>query len=215
MLADPLWALRIWEGGLASHGALIGVLLGLFYYARKYKQDYMEVLDRFTFSAALSTIVIRLGNFINSEIVGRVTDGTWGVRFPIWDRMPPELAPLRHPSQLYEAAMGCVVLAALFFVDRRSGGEKRYQGVLTGTFLTLYFTGRFIVEYFKEYQALPSDYSLTMGQILSFPVVLFGLAILLLAFAKKIPAHWNVPEAPKPGPSRTPRSKKKSKKKRR
>jgi prolipoprotein diacylglyceryl transferase len=202
LLSDPLWVFQVWEGGLASHGAVVGVMLALLYYARTYKQSYLEVLDRLTFSSALSAILVRIGNFFNSEIVGRVTDGTWGVRFPRFDRLPPDLAPLRHPSQLYEVVLGLVVLGALFWVDRSFGREKRPRGVLTGTFLAVCFLGRFLVEFFKEYQVLPNTFPLTMGQILSIPAVLAGIVIFWWSLKTRAPVRWMAtpvePVPPKP-----------------
>jgi prolipoprotein diacylglyceryl transferase len=191
-LSDPLWVFQTWTGGLASHGACLGLLAALWYYARRRKQSYLECLDRFTFSATTAAILVRIGNFINSEIVGRVTDGAWGVRFPRFDGYPAESAPLRHPSQLYEAGLGLVVMAVLYIVDHRLGGEKRPRGVLAGTFLTVYFTGRFLVEFVKERQVLPYSSPLSMGQYLSIPAVLFGLWLIYHGLRHPVPAHWNV-----------------------
>ena len=201
-LTDPLWVFKTWTGGLASHGAFLGLVLALLYYARRRRQSYLECLDRFTFSATTAAILVRIGNFINSEIVGRVTDGAWGVRFPRFDGYPAESAPLRHPSQLYEAGLGLVVMAVLFIVDRRLGGEKRPRGVLAGTFLAVYFTGRFLVEFVKERQVLSYSSPLSMGQYLSLPVIIFGLWLLYHSLRHPVPAHWNAaPTAvPKGGP---------------
>ena len=194
LLSDPLWVLQVWKGGLASHGALIGLLLAIYVYARRHGQSYAECLDRFTFGGALAAILVRIGNFFNSEIVGRVTDGYWGVRFPRWDLLPASEAPLRHPSQLYEAAMGMAVMGLLIWVDRKLGREKRPRGALAATFGAAYFTGRFFVEFFKDYQALPSDFPLTMGQVLSIPVAVYGMVWLHRCLKHPVPAHWNVQE---------------------
>ncbi|MBU2546997.1 MAG: prolipoprotein diacylglyceryl transferase [Proteobacteria bacterium] len=193
-LQNPLWVLEVWKGGLASHGATIGLLLAIWYYARRHGQSYAECLDRFCFSAALAATLVRIGNFFNSEIVGRPTDGTWGVRFPRYDMVPAAEAPLRHPTQLYEAAMGLAVLGLLLWVDRRLGGEKRPRGAITATFGAAYFTGRFVVEFFKAHQALPDAFPLTMGQLLSIPAALFGFGWLWRIYRNPVPSHWNVVE---------------------
>lgn len=208
-LADPLWALQIWQGGLASHGALIGLLAAIYYYARKNKQSYIECMDRFSFSAALGATLVRIGNFFNSEIVGRVTNGDWGVRFPLWDGAQ---APLRHPSQLYEAALGLLVMLVLYFGDLGFGKEKRPRGALAALFLIVYFSGRFIVEYFKEYQVMSSGFPLTMGQILSIPAVAGGACLLYYSLKKGTASHWNLPEPVKAvyGKSSSKKGKKKS-----
>ncbi|HEX2733947.1 MAG TPA: prolipoprotein diacylglyceryl transferase [Polyangiaceae bacterium] len=226
--ADPLWLFRIWEGGLASHGGTIGLLVGMWIFTKLRRQSFIEGCDRFAFSAALGATLIRIGNFMNSEIVGRGTDQTWGVRFVRHDGLEgcqdQELLPacLRHPSQLYEALMGVTILGALWLVDRALGKEKRPRGVLISTFFALYFTGRFIVEYWKDFQewavCIGSDVCpstivkgikdmylvhaqaptalLTEGQLLSIIPAIAGFVGLYLSFKKRIPAHWNVIEMP-------------------
>ena len=195
-LRDPLWVFQIWKGGLASHGATIGLVLAVWYHARRFGQPFLEGADRFSFAAALGATLVRVGNFLNSEIVGRVTDGTWGVRFPRYDRdvIP---APLRHPSQLYEVGLGLAVLGGLWVVDRLAGRENRPRGLLAATFFALYFTGRFIVEFFKEYQTLTPDFPLTMGQCLSIPAALLGYVGVVWSIKRGEKAGWGVPEQPK------------------
>ncbi len=177
----PLEILYFWKGGLASHGATIGLILGLIVYARLYKIPTFEVMDNMAFPSALGATMVRLGNFFNSEIVGRVTDVPWAVRFTHYSdhgEFP------RHPSQLYEVFLGLVVLGVLWLVDRRYGAE-RPKGVMGSTFLIVYFSGRFTVEFFKEYQTLHSDASLlTMGQYLSIPFVVVGIAWMIYALKK-------------------------------
>ena len=194
VISDPLWLLEIWKGGLASHGALLGLILAILYYARRHRQSYLECLDRFSFSAALGATMIRIGNFLNSEIVGRVTGQDWGVRFPRFDGLPGKMSPLRHPSQLYEACLGMIVIAVLYFVDRKAGREHRPRGLLAGTFLAVYFTGRFLVEFFKEYHTLPTSSPLTMGQFLSLPAIAAGLILIRLSLTRGVSATWNLPQ---------------------
>jgi prolipoprotein diacylglyceryl transferase len=189
----------------------------------------LEGADRFAFSAALGAALVRLGNFMNSEIVGReIEGGTWGVwfkktcetrpdgTFGCWqilglrpqdwaDRCPTggtdcwgmdESEIYRHPSQLYEVFLGLFVLAALLVFDRVLGKEKRPRGALISLFFVLYFVGRFIVEFFKEYQTdLVQSHMLTMGQWLSIPGVLIGVYGLTWAFRTRLPASWS-PKGP-------------------
>ncbi len=218
---DPMWLFRIWEGGLASHGGTIGLLVGMWVFTKLRRQSFIEGCDRFAFSAALGSILIRFGNFFNSEIVGRPTDQSWGVRFL---RHPPDVhlgleAPLRHPSQLYEATMGMLVMASLIIGDRMLGKEKRPRGAMISIFFALYFTGRFFVEYWKDFQewavcldssvcpglivkglqqmhSLPSATLLTEGQLLSIIPALAGYFGLYLSLKKRVPAHWNVHRPP-------------------
>jgi len=172
-LADPLAILRFWEGGLASHGATVALVIALAWYARRHRVPVLEAMDRFTFSAAAGAAGIRLGNFLNSEIVGRATDLPWAVRFVHYDQG----VVARHPSQLYEFALGLAVLGVLVLADRLAGRERRPVGLLTGLFFVVYFAGRFGVEFFKEYQALEGSF-LTMGQYLSIVPLLAGAALL-------------------------------------
>jgi len=154
----------------------------------KHKLRFIEILDRFSMSAAAGAAAVRLGNFFNSEIVGRDTDVPWAVQFVIYDRMMG-LSPIpRHPSQLYEFALGIFVLISLYLADRKAGLEKRPAGLLSGMFLTLYFGGRFCIEFFKEYQTdLKDAQSLTMGQYLSIIPFIAGIGLVLWALTKGQP----------------------------
>jgi phosphatidylglycerol:prolipoprotein diacylglycerol transferase len=175
---DPKWLFKVWEGGLTSHGAAIGLSLALIYFARRHHLPLLAVTDRFTFSAALGAALVRLGNFFNSEIVGRITTGPFGVKFPLYDQKPPTDCPVRFPSQLVEFGLGLFVLSFLFWADRRQGREKRPRGVLSAIFLVLYFLGRFLVEFIKERQGPNDDLILSKGQILSLPALALGLFLL-------------------------------------
>jgi phosphatidylglycerol---prolipoprotein diacylglyceryl transferase len=174
-LRDPLSILYVWQGGLSSHGAAIALAVALLAFARREGLSRLDVLDRFSMSAALGAAAVRLGNFLNSEIVGRPTTVPWAVVFKRVDRVT------RHPSQLYELAIGLVVLFVLYMADRRAGRESRPAGLLAGLFLSLYFLARFFVEFVKEPQSgFEAGLPLTMGQILSIPGFLAG--VLVLAF---------------------------------
>lgn len=174
-LSAPISILFFWQGGLASHGATVGLVLTLLLFSRANRVPVLELMDRFAMSAAVGSAGIRLANFLNSEIVGRATSAPWAVRFMHYDNG----LVARHPSQLYEFAMGLGVLSILYLADRWSGKEKRPLGLMTGLFLTVYFGGRFVVEFFKEFQtAWEPDWGVTMGQVLSIPPFLAGVVLL-------------------------------------
>ena len=185
---DPLWVLQIWTGGLASHGAVVGLITAMFIFTKRRGVPFLEGADRFSFSAALGATLVRLGNFFNSEIVGRVTDQTWGVRFPLYDRGGE--APLRYPTQLFEFVLGLSVLLALYLTDRAMGKEKRPRGLLISVFFLVYFAGRFSVEFFKEYQTLEQTSTLTMGQYLSIPGFFIGVIGVIATLKTKAPSGW-------------------------
>jgi phosphatidylglycerol---prolipoprotein diacylglyceryl transferase len=192
---DPLWLFMIHKGGLASHGATIGLLFVMWLFTKLRRQSFIEGCDRFAFSAALGSILVRIGNFFNSEIVGRRTNADWGVRFPRYDGYTDP--PLRHPSQLYEVFLGLLVMGALVWFDRFLGKEKRPRGAMISLFFALYFTGRFVVEFFKEYQTpMENGWSLTMGQWLSIIPAIAGYIGVAFSLMKRVPAHWNTFPAP-------------------
>jgi phosphatidylglycerol---prolipoprotein diacylglyceryl transferase len=159
-------------------------------FCRRKRQSFLEGSDRFSYSAALGATLVRLGNLFNSEIVGRRTDQTWGFYFPRFDR--DAATPLyRHPSQIYEITLGLLVMLALYLVDKKFGKEKRPRGLMIATFFATYFTGRFVVEYFKEIQvAAEEGFPLTRGQLLSILPALVGYWGVYWSIKKGVPAHW-------------------------
>jgi len=175
-LEDPWRVLRIRQGGLSSHGAAAGLIAALALFARRTHTPFAEVMDRLAPSAALGAGLVRVGNLLNSEVVGRPAALPWAFRFVRHDGG----AVPRHPVQLYEAALAFGVLGVLLLVDRRLG-ERRPRWLLAGLFLALYFGGRLAVEPFKEGPRLAPWLPLTTGQAASIPLALAGLAMLARA----------------------------------
>ncbi len=171
--SHPIRILKVWEGGLASHGAAIGILIALYLYTKKRPdQPFLWLVDRMVIAVALAGSFIRIGNFFNSEIIGRPTDVPWAVVFDRVDNIP------RHPTQLYEALAYFLIFLFLFFKYKKLGA-KTPQGYLFGLFLILVFGFRFFVEFLKEFQSpFEAQLPLNMGQILSIPLVLFGFYLL-------------------------------------
>lgn len=176
-LADPVWLLRVWEGGMSFHGGLIGVILAMWWYGRKLGCGFFRLAD---FVAPLVPVGLgagRLGNFINGELWGRPTDMPWGM---VFQTAPDALA--RHPSQLYQFALeGVVLFTALWLFS----SKPRPVMAVSGLFLVLYGSFRVVTEFFRQPDPqlgyLAFDW-LTMGQLLSLPMVLAGAAMMILAY---------------------------------
>ncbi len=170
-LSHPLEILMVWHGGLASHGAAIGILLALWLYSKKKKdQPYLWLLDRIVIVVALGGSFIRLGNLFNSEIIGKPTGANWGFIFTRVDNVP------RYPTQIFESLAYLIIFAILYYLYNKGIAKKFNDGFLFGLFLILTFTFRFFIEIFKENQTYFEAYlPLNMGQILSIPFVLAGV----------------------------------------
>jgi len=179
--SHPLSILKIWEGGLASHGGAIAILLALLWFSRRVsKRPYLWILDRIAAPIAIAGTFIRLGNLMNSEIVGKTTNVPWGFQFIyhpgdcktlqcFWEDIPA-----RHPSQLYEALAYLGIFFVLIFLYWKRHAWKK-QGMVFGTFLILLFGARFLLEFTKEPQVTER------GEWL---ILLFG-ARFLLEFTKE------------------------------
>jgi prolipoprotein diacylglyceryl transferase len=171
-LQEPLRVFAIWEGGLASHGAGLAVLITLYFFARKTNVTYLWIVDRIAIVTALIGSLIRFGNLMNSEMVGTPTTLPWGFIFTSIDNTP------RHPAQLYEAIY-CLLLFIMLFTLWYRYRTVIKEGVLFGWFLIILFTLRFIDEFLKINQVEFEDSMiLNMGQILSIPFVIVGIIIL-------------------------------------
>lgn len=186
-LAHPAEIFKIWHGGLASHGGAIAILIGLWWYARhygkKYRFDFLWILDRIGIAIAFAGMFIRLGNLMNSEIYGDVTDLPWGFVF----LRNGEIFP-KHPTQLYEALAYLILGIALLMLYRyRLGRLKR--GFLFGLFLTGLFGARFLIEFIKEPQVeFEQTMTLNMGQLLSIPFVIAGIILMIRSRYIAVPA---------------------------
>jgi len=169
-LHHPLEIILIYKGGLASHGAAIGILTAVWFFARKEKKDYLWVLDRIAIVVALSGFLIRMGNLMNSEIYGIETTVPWGFVF----LRNHEVAP-KHPTQIYEGLAYLMIFFLLFRIYWSKKGEH-YQGLLISLATTLIFIARFFIEFLKEDQvAFEATMKLNMGQLLSIPFILLGI----------------------------------------
>ena len=193
-LQDPLYLIRIWEGGMSFHGGLLGVLAALLIFGRREGKSFFEVGDFLAPLAPIGLGLGRLGNFANTELPGRVTEGGFGFYYPCFAVRDLTLtcsgeyeSVLRHPSSLYQAFAEGVVLFLLLAIFAR---RPRPIGVLSGIFLLGYGSLRVLTEYFRMPDAhigyLVGDW-LTMGQLLSLPMVLLGILIVGWAINRNQP----------------------------
>ncbi|MGD9656122.1 MAG: prolipoprotein diacylglyceryl transferase [Methylocystis sp.] len=174
--AHPLEIFQTWKGGMAFHGGLIGAMIGMFFYARRSGVPLITVSDICAAAAPIGIFFGRLANFIKPEMWGRETDVPWAMAFPGAGDVT------RHPSQLYEAGLEGVALGALLLFAARQGALKQ-PGLVTGLFGVGYGLARIFCEFFREpdpvQEALPNG--LTMGMLLSAPLVLLGAAAIMFA----------------------------------
>jgi len=177
-LRNPGQILAVWQGGLASHGAAIGIVLAMYLYAKKYSEmSFLWLADRVVVVVASGGAFIRFGNFINSEIVGKPTDLPWGVIFPQAYVANPGLP--RHPTMLYESLLYIAIFGLLWMMYKHYK-NKPPEGAMFGTFLILLFGGRFLLEFTKISQAaFASEWAINMGQWLSVPFILVGVWLLV------------------------------------
>ncbi len=199
-LQNPSEILKVWEGGMSFHGGLLGVVMASWMYALRYNIPKLSAADLISHTVPFGLMLGRIANFINAELWGRPTDLPWGVTFPgSYAQDCPDVVGLcaRHPSQLYEAALEGAVLGLflLWLVYRR--GALKLPGLTVGVFLTGYGAARFIVEFARQPDAQfvsPGNplglafqmggYGLTMGQILSLPMIALGVWLIMAARRK-------------------------------
>ncbi len=171
-LANPIDILKIWEGGLASHGAAVGILVGLYIFAKRNKKHYLWVLDRIAVVVALAGFFIRTGNLMNSEIFGDVTTLPWGMVFVRYYGEGYSLA--HHPTQIYEALSYLFLFVFLYRYYWKHNGAPN-EGALFGYFMLILWSIRFLIEFIKLPQVdFENAMLLNMGQLLSIPLIIIG-----------------------------------------
>lgn len=172
LLSNPLSIFFVWQGGMSFHGGLLGVAISFYVFSRKNNVDFLKLCDALTLSMPIGLGLVRLGNFLNGELYGRPTDGSWGFIFPT-----DYLGIARHPSQLYESfGEGLLLFIILKFIYSRNS-EK---GIVCSSFLIFYGLIRFIIENYREPDSHLGFliFDLSMGQILCIPMIVIGLLIL-------------------------------------
>jgi prolipoprotein diacylglyceryl transferase len=171
-LYHPFEIFAVWEGGLASHGALVGVLVSTYLFSNKYQVKFLKIADFMAAPACVGGAFIRIGNFFNSEIIGNKTSLPWGITFLRIDNIS------RHPTQIYESVF--YFLMSLFLLRKFFKlNHKKFKGQLLGYYLVGTFSFRFLIEFIKIKQVdFESSMILNMGQILSIPLILWGITLI-------------------------------------
>ena len=184
-LSHPAEVLQIWNGGLASHGAAFGLLIGLYLFSRKNRLSYIWILDRIGIAITIGGALIRLGNLFNSEIYGAPTTLPWGFIFVNGNEN--QTLPC-HPTQLYEALAYVIIFVILCVMYFKKDIARKCQGVMFGWFLILLFGARFLIEFIKNAQVeFEKSMILDMGQWLSVPFIILGIWILIKAHKDSLP----------------------------
>ena len=200
-LADPLSILRVWEGGMSFHGGLLGVAVAAAVFARRHGLPLTGLADGLALATPPGLFLGRIANFINAELWGKPTDMPWGVIFPgsaAQDCPGVEGACARHPSQIYEAGLEGLVLGVLLLWLAYARGWLKRPGAIVGIFIAGYGASRFAVEFFRQadsqfvtagnpmgHVAFAGPVGVTMGQLLSMPMIALGLLVLCLAFRSR------------------------------
>lgn len=184
VLHDPLEIFKIWNGGMSFHGGLLGVICAIYFFARKTKRNFLNVTDFVVPLVPLGLAAGRIGNFINGELWGRVTDVSWGMIFPAAG------SEIRHPSQLYEFALEGIILFILIWWYAR---KPRIDGSVSAMFLMWYAFCRCLIEFFREPDrniGFVAFNWLTMGQLLS--IVMFMVGFILLLYTRTWKNNENI-----------------------
>lgn len=192
-LANPAKIFAVWEGGLASHGGTIGIIIAVWIYSKRVtKKSILWTLDRLAVPTGLAAALIRLGNLMNSEIFGKPTDQPWGFIFPRASEFASYAEkgltiPACHPTQIYEALAYLVVFAVCMYLYWRKDAARRYSGLILGYFLLGVFGFRYFIESIKNVQEpweidMVQHYGLNMGQLLSIPFAVAGVALIIYAY---------------------------------
>ena len=183
ILQNPLDIFKLWEGGMSLHGGTLGTIFAIWLLARKHKLSFLRVCDYIACTIPFGLFFVRLANFVNDELWGRVTDVPWTIVFPNGGDLP------RHPSQLYEAALEGLLMAAVLWPLFWKTQARYKPGFLFGTAALVYGVSRFGVEFFREpdqqLQWLAETSGLSMGQWLTIPMLLIGLFLVLTAGGRR------------------------------
>ena len=174
LMNDPLSLFYIWQGGLSFHGGLIGVIISLIIFCRKKGIEFLRLMDSVALAMPIGLGLVRIGNFLNGELYGKLTNGDWGFIFPT-----DPFGALRHPSQIYESfGEGLVLFLLLFYISKKNNNK----GIVCSSFLIFYGSIRFIIEFFRQPDAhlgyIAFDF-ISMGQVLCIPMIIMGFFILM------------------------------------
>jgi phosphatidylglycerol:prolipoprotein diacylglycerol transferase len=183
----PLQILAVWQGGMSFHGGLAGAIISMFLFCKKYHINFWELTDTLAIATPIGLFFGRIANFINLELYGRVTTSKFGMVFPNAGDLP------RHASQLYEASLEGLLLFLILFSLAKFTKLREKTGAISGLFLILYAAARAFIEQFREPDeqiGFLFNHQITMGQILSLPVLVAGLIILLLAIRKNFQSQY-------------------------
>lgn len=165
---------QIWRGGMSIHGGIVGGMIGVLWFSKKFKYNSIKIMDALTPAVAIGVFFGRFANMINGELNGAKTNGNWGVIYPNVDNFP------RHPSQIYEMiAEGLFVYIIAMLIIYKFNGLKN-RGVVLGNCLVIYAVGRIVVEFFKMPSSAIGTFenNFTMGQLLSIPMIIFGIHLI-------------------------------------
>ncbi|MBU2637446.1 MAG: prolipoprotein diacylglyceryl transferase [Nanoarchaeota archaeon] len=175
-ISNPLEIIAIWRGGLSFHGGLVGAVISGIWFARKWKISFWKLADMVVIPVAICLFLGRIGNFINGELYGRLTNVPWAVKFK-------DAEGYRHPSQLYEAGKNLFMFAVLYLVRNK----KLKDGVMFSLFIVMYGALRFSIEFFREPDPQIGFviFNLTTGQLLCIAMLILGLPLLLYFLRKK------------------------------
>ncbi|MEO1494676.1 MAG: prolipoprotein diacylglyceryl transferase [Pseudomonadota bacterium] len=196
-MGNPIEIFMVWKGGMSFHGGFLGVIIATILYTRAKKIPLLQAGDAIALAAPTGLLFGRLANFINAELYGRPTDVWWAMQFPLpnpvtGDRDWSRLTEPRHPSQLYEAALEGVLLFLVMWGLVLFAGWLKRPGGLIGVFFIGYGSARFFVEYFRQWDPQLSEmvatYGVTMGQVLSLPMIFIGIAFVVVSRRRPVPA---------------------------
>ena len=183
ILENPIDILKLWEGGMSLHGGALGTIFAIWLLARKHRLSFLRVCDYVACVIPFGLFLVRLANFVNDELWGRVTDVPWAIVFPSGGDMP------RHPSQLYEAVLEGLFMAAILWPLFWKSNARYKPGFLFGMAAIIYGTARFTIEFFREpdqqLQWLVEASGLSMGQWLTIPMILVGLFLVFTAGSRR------------------------------